>query len=166
MIRLAVSEDLDRIMELFITAKAFMARIGNPNQWKEDYPSRQLLTEDIAAGTCHVEEEAGKIHGVFVCIPGEDPTYRVIENGRWRNDRPYAAVHRIASDGTLPGFTARCLDFCRTLCPELRVDTHGDNRVMQHLLEKYGFHRCGMIRGHDGQPRIAYQLAAETPHIK
>ena len=158
-IRKALPEDLDAIMPIFTAAKAFMARTGNPTQWGADYPSRALILQDIAAGHCYAEETEGAIHGVFACIPGDDPTYRMIR-GRWLNDAPYAAVHRVASDGALPGFTARCLDFCRAQCPELRVDTHEDNRVMQHLLEKYGFRRCGVILGHDGRERLAYHLPA------
>lgn len=38
----------------------------------------------------------------------------------------------------------------------LRADTHADNKVMQHLLEKNGFVRCGNITLADGTSRIAY----------
>ncbi len=30
-------------------------------------------------------------------------------------------------------------------CQSLRADTHADNKIMQHLLEKNGFTRCGVI---------------------
>ena len=39
----------------------------------------------------------------------------------------------------------------------IRIDTHEDNRIMQHLLDKYGFAKCGCIYVEDGTPRIAYQ---------
>ena len=42
-------------------------------------------------------------------------------------------------------------------CGNLKIDTHEDNVVMQHVLEKNGFERCGKIYTHDGTPRIAYQ---------
>ena len=159
MIRKAVSEDLEQILTVLSAAKAFMVKTGNAAQWEPGYPDT-VISGDIAAGNCYVEEEVGTIHGVFVCIPGDDPTYRVIENGRWLNDRPYATIHRAGSDGALPGFFGRCLAFCRTLCPDLRADTHADNHVMQHLLEKNGFHPCGTIYAQDGRTRIAYQLEA------
>ena len=44
----------------------------------------------------------------------------------------------------------------------LRADTHADNKIMQHLLEKNGFTRCGIIHVADGTPRIAYQKLALT----
>ena len=42
------------------------------------------------------------------------------------------------------------------------VDTHADNKVMQHLLESEGFTRCGIIHVEDGTPRIAYQRLSLT----
>ena len=47
-------------------------------------------------------------------------------------------------------------------CQSLRADTHADNKVMQHLLEKNGFTRCGVIHVADGSPRFAYQKLAPT----
>lgn len=42
----------------------------------------------------------------------------------------------------------------------IRVDTHKDNLVMQHILKKRGFRRCGIIYVKDGTERIAYQRLA------
>ena len=47
-------------------------------------------------------------------------------------------------------------------CQSLRADTHADNKIMQHLLEKNGFTRCGIIHVADGSPRFAYQKLAAT----
>ena len=38
----------------------------------------------------------------------------------------------------------------------IRIDTHADNVIMHHLLRKYGFAMCGVIRLADGAPRTAY----------
>ncbi len=38
-----------------------------------------------------------------------------------------------------------------------RIDTHNDNKIMQHVIEKNGFIRCGIIYVKDGSPRIAYE---------
>ena len=40
----------------------------------------------------------------------------------------------------------------------VRVDTHEDNKPMQHLIAKAGFAYCGVIHLADGDPRLAYQL--------
>ena len=47
---------------------------------------------------------------------------------------------------------------CFERWPNLRVDTHRDNKVMQHILTKYGFQRCGIIYVKNGTERIAYQM--------
>ena len=43
-------------------------------------------------------------------------------------------------------------------CGNIRVDTHRDNKVMQHILTKQGFQRCGIIYVKNGTERIAYQV--------
>ena len=48
-------------------------------------------------------------------------------------------------------------DYCKEDFDNLRIDTHDDNKKMQHLIEKNGFIRCGIIYVYDGSPRIAYQ---------
>ena len=157
-IRQAEPSDLPAILRVYRVAKETMIRRGNPNQWPEGYPA-SAVPQDIEMDRCYVEQDdRGEIHGVFACIPGDDPMYRVITRGQWRNDRPYAAIHRVGSDGVMPGFFGRCVAFCRQISPELRVDTHADNRAMQHLAEKHGFCRCGEVYTAAGSPRIAYQL--------
>ena len=56
----------------------------------------------------------------------------------------------------------RQLDWSMEHCQSLRADTHADNKIMQHLLEKNGFTRCGIIHVADGSPRFAYQKLAPT----
>ena len=51
----------------------------------------------------------------------------------------------------------RSFAWCAERCDSLRADTHADNKIMQHILEKNGFARCGIIHVADGTPRIAYQ---------
>ena len=44
----------------------------------------------------------------------------------------------------------------------LRVDTHRDNRVMQHLLLQHGFTYCGIIHLASGDERLAYQRLSSS----
>ena len=120
-IRKATTQDFDRIMEIYASARRFMAEHGNPNQWGQ-------------------------------------PTYAVIEDGQWMDPGPYGVVHRIASDGSVSGAGAFCINWAFDQCGHMRIDTHGDNRVMQRLLEKLGFVRCGTIYvEEDDYPRFAYE---------
>ena len=156
-IKKASPEDLPAILKIYAGARAFMAKSGNPNQWKNGHPPRQLLEQDIREGNLYVLSCEGDIHGVFAFFLGEDPTYRVIQGNGWRSSAPYGTIHRIAGDGS-GGILHACVGFCRKQIGYLRIDTHEDNRVMQGALKKEGFVPCGIIHIADGSPRIAYDL--------
>lgn len=156
-IKKASPEDLPAILKIYAGARAFMAQTGNPNQWRNGHPPRQLLEQDIREGNLYVLSGKGEIHGVFAFFLGEDPTYRVIQGSGWRSSAPYGTIHRIAGDGS-GGILHACVGFCREQIGYLRIDTHEDNRVMQGALKKEGFVPCGIIHIADGSPRIAYDL--------
>lgn len=157
-IRISQSNDLDTIMDIYSYARRFMKEHGNPNQWINGYPSAELIMKEIADKNSYVcEDENGTIIGTFCFIPGEDPTYTRIDDGEWLNNDPYYVIHRMATNGKQKGIAAACLAWCFEHCNNIRVDTHHDNTVMQNILDKYGFQRCGIIYTHNGTPRIAYQ---------
>ncbi len=156
-IRKATQEDLPRIEEIYAYARKFMAKTGNPNQWGTTTPQTSQLEEDIRLGDLYVLIHDGKIHGVFYFYIGEDPTYGVIEDGQWRSDTPYGTIHRIAGDGC-GGVLAAAVAFGKTKINHIRIDTHHDNKIMQHAVVKQGFRRSGIIHLDNGSPRIAYDL--------
>ena len=156
-IRPAQPGDLPALLEIFAHARAFMAQTGNPTQWPPDYPNRELLTADMEQGRLYVLERHGRVCGVFVLQLAEEFGYADIR-GKWLRDAPYGVIHRLAGDEAERGIFAECLDFCRAHAPDLRADTHADNKTMQHLLEKHGFVRCGEVTLVDGGARIAYQI--------
>lgn len=87
-----------------------------------------------------------------------EATYDYIEDGAWKGDDTYGVVHRIASDGSVKGIGSFCLNWAYKQCGNLRIDTHGDNTVMQSLLKKLGFEHCGTIYvEEDNDPRMAYE---------
>lgn len=156
-IRKSTIDDLDEIQRIYAYARQFMKETGNPNQWKDTSPATELILGDFENGTGYVIEQNGKICGVFAFLLGEDPTYGYIENGKWLSNAPYGTIHRIASDGTIKGVVKIASDFAEKTIKNLRFDTHEDNKIMQHTLEKNGFIRCGTIYLLNGEPRIAYQ---------
>ena len=155
-IRPAAEADLDEIEKIYASARSFMAENGNPTQWCGGYPQRELLEADIGQGNLYVVTDETQLLGVFYFLIGEDPTYSYMEGGTWRSDARYGTIHRIASRGS--GIFPAAVEFCKGKCSHLRVDTHADNKPMQHLAEKYGFSRRGIIYVEDGTPRIAYDL--------
>lgn len=160
-IRHAEEKDFNRIMEIYEYARTFMAETGNPNQWgPTNWPPAKLIREDIELGRCYVCVEGDKVAGVFCFVFGEDiePTYAVIEDGEWKHLGPYGVIHRIAGDGSVKGIGKFCLDWAFEKCGHLRIDTHTDNKVMQNLLVKNGFEKCGIIYvEEDDYPRFAYE---------
>ena len=157
-IRHTTTADIPRLKEIFAIARRFMAEAGNPNQWTEGYPSEELLQEDIDSGDSYVIVKGDRIVATFVLRGGADPTYDIIYDGKWPNDKPYATIHRIASSGEATGIMHTALQYALTLYDNIRIDTHRDNLVMQHLLADEGFSYCGVIHCWSGDERLAFQL--------
>lgn len=148
--------DLDSVLRIYAHARAQMKLSGNPSQWGDAYPPEAVVLSDIQSGHSYVLESGGAVCGVFAFFIGDDPTYGRIE-GRWKNDAPYGVIHRVASGGTARGVFPACLQYCASRISNLRIDTHADNAVMRHQLEKHGFEPCGVIYVENGSPRLAYQ---------
>ncbi|MGN0255115.1 MAG: GNAT family N-acetyltransferase [Chordicoccus sp.] len=159
-IRRAVIEDLPCIMGIYAYARKFMASHGNPRQWgPTNWPPESLIRQDIENGTCYVCETQSHVVGVFYYDYGKnvETGYLHIE-GQWKKDTPYGVVHRIASDGSTKGVGTFCINWAYDKCHHLRMDTHPDNIVMQNLLTKLGFEKCGIIHvQEDNDPRYAYE---------
>lgn len=156
-IKPAEYNDLNTILSIYAHARKQMRLSGNAAQWGDDRPLPETVLEDISRKQAYVIISQNIICGVFAFIIGVDPTYRTIENGAWLNDLPYGTIHRIAGNGKANGILAAALSFCEEKTDNIRIDTHADNKIMQHLLEKYGFQKCGHIYVDDGTQRIAYQ---------
>ncbi len=161
-IRKSEARDFEIMTRIYAHARQFMAENGNPNQWgPTKWPPEDLLLQDIREGSSYVcVDETDRVIGTFYFVQGRDvePTYREITGGAWRDDSPYGVVHRIATDHSRHGIGAFCIRWAFEQCGHLRMDTHGDNIVMQHLLEKLGFVHCGTIFVHeDHDPRLAYE---------
>lgn len=155
-------EELDEVMRIYARAAEYMAQTGNPNQWKNGYPSRELIVADIRHGVSYVADVNGSIEAVFMYFEGADASYARIDNGAWHVPGPYAVFHRIASAGRMRGIGRQCFAWCEAQaashgCSSLRADTHADNKVMQHVLQQSGFTYCGVIYLEDGAPRLAYE---------
>ena len=157
-IRHATIADIPVMQEIFAIARRFMAATGNPNQWAATYPSIEQLQNDIASGDSYVCLVNGQVVATFVLRGGQDPTYDIIYDGAWLNARPYATIHRIASNGEVKGIFRTVLNFALQSYDNIRIDTHRDNRVMQNAIMKAGFVYCGIIHCWNGDERLAYQL--------
>ena len=182
-VRNAKPDDIERIYEIYAAAKAYMRAHGNDVQWVGiDFPNHEKLVKSIengetfvvadsfacgpcdgaeAAAAARSREDGERLVGVFAFIEGDDPTYHVIENGSWKDDGPYATVHRLGSSGEVKGVGDCVFSWATERCAErglnLRCDTHELNLTMQNLLKKNGFGYCGIIYEPDNTPRLAFQ---------
>ena len=157
MIRIATNDDLPIILNIYEYARKFMKENGNGTQWNNSFPPKDLLIKDIKEKRLYVYEEDNIIHGVFAFIIGEDPNYKIIEEGEWLSNDVYGTIHRVASDGQTKGLLNKIISYCETKISHLRIDTHENNKIMQHLIIKNGFIRRGIIYVEDGTPRITYE---------
>lgn len=158
MIRLAKYQDLPTILEIYEHARQFMRAQGNPSQWGATHPEEDILAADIDNNVLYVIEEDGQLQGAFAFIIGEDSTYDVIDHGQWKSNDTYGTIHRVAAAEGTTGIVKKAVEYCKTLHPYIRIDTHEKNLVMQHLIQKTGFEKSGIIYAYDGSPRIAYEL--------
>ena len=161
MIRKATSTDLPEVTRIYAAAKKFMCENGNPTQWPGSYPDEDLVLEDITNENLYlICSENGDVCACFGLFFGDDPTYLYIE-GKWRSDTPYAAIHRVASDGSIRGVFRTAFEFASKTYSHIRIDTHEDNTAMRNAIEKCGFVYCGTIYVENGTPRRAYEWIRE-----
>ena len=157
-IRKVEAADTDSVLAVMQAARGIMRSSGNLHQWSDDYPSAGAIDRDRERGGGFVIEDDGRITGYFAFLPSPEPTYSYIEGGEWLDDSlPYHVIHRIASVPDAHGIFRDMLAWCAEREPNIRIDTHRDNRIMQHLLDTHGFTYCGIIYLASGDERLAYQ---------
>ena len=156
-IRLSTYDDLNEILKIYKRARDFMRKTGNPTQWKHNRPTDESVIRDIKDKHNYVIYEDDVIYGVFSFYIGKDIYYDKIVDGYWLNDEEYGVIHKVASAGVKKGIMDTCLSFAEGKTKNIRIDTHRDNKIMQKILDKHDYVKCGTIFVDDGTPRIAYQ---------
>ncbi len=157
-IREAIPTDMAAIMQVMDAAKGIMRQSGNMHQWGEGYPSEAVIMADIEKHGGFVIEENAEVVAYFAFLPSPEPTYNTIYEGKWLDDtKPYHVIHRIASFPQVSGIFSSIMDFCFAHETNIRIDTHRDNKIMQHNIMKHGFTYCGIIYLLSGDERLAYQ---------
>lgn len=159
-IRKATTQDLDCIMQVIDAARNLMRTNGNHTQWINGYPSAEVIQNDIDQNIGYICWNDAEIVGYFSFLKGDnpEPTYNIIDDGKWLNNEPYGVIHRLASNGKVKGVAQACFDYCFTQINNIRVDTNNNNLPMQNFFKKYGFTYCGIIYVADGSPRDAFQM--------
>lgn len=162
--RRAAKHDEDRAWEIILQAKAQMARLGS-TQWDENYPSRDLIAQDIANDEGFVLEKNGRVVAYGVVSFSGEPVYEQLAD-KWSSNLPYLVVHRLAvADEAKRQGIARCFmleaekEACRRGIYHFRVDTNYDNTYMLRLIENLGFEYRGECTYRGGCVRKAFEKA-------
>ena len=157
-VREAEVSDMEAILGVMDAARGIMRKSGNIHQWGDSYPGTDAILKDMDRHGGFVIEDDGIVVGYFAFLPSPEPTYFEIEGGAWLEDEStYHVIHRIASIPEAHGIFDDMLEWCATRERNIRIDTHKDNKIMQHLIDKHGFSYCGIIHLASGDERLAYQ---------
>ena len=169
--RRAESRDLDAIVAVVAHARAAIRALGI-DQWQDGYPEPEIIAADIAVGIGRVFEIDGRVAGYLALADGIEPVYKHID-GAWLTEGSYLTVHRMCVDDSFrgTGLSVRMLALAEETArasglASVRADTHRGNIVMQKLLQKCGFQRCGEVAYpvSAGDPiRIAYEKRISSP---
>lgn len=161
--RLAELSELNKIMEIYVSAQKFMEHNGNP-QWPAGFPGKVDVTGGILGGILYTVTYGGEIAAVFSAM-NYDGDYDEIE-GEWLTSGNYLAVHRVAVSDKFRGKGAAKY-ILETAAPDIakkrgrgsiRMDTHEKNAHMHGVITGRGFTRCGVIHlMRDGSSRAAYE---------
>lgn len=159
-LELATAKDAIKCYEIVDMGRKFQQEQGF-TQWTDDYPNQGTIENDISDKKGYVIKIDNVIAG-YMCIDfSGEPAYEKIE-GKWHSSEKYAVVHRMAFAPEFRGIglsdTAWKLieEYClNNKVRYIRVDTDFPNKRMQHILEKNGFVKCGVIY-FQGSGKIAY----------
>ena len=170
--RVAVLEDLDQIMVVIGDAKAYLKK-QEIDQWQDGFPDESTIRDDILHHNSYVFTENEEIIGFMVLNLLEEPSYQTIYEGEWKlNSHRYVTIHRTAiGEGYRgKGLSLRMFFLAEQVALQnkmksIRIDTHRDNQLMQHLCVKYGYEYCGVIHlVRSGMERIVYEKLLQFSH--
>ncbi|GEP25347.1 MAG: GNAT family N-acetyltransferase [Lentilactobacillus diolivorans] len=169
-LRQATNQDLPEIKKIIGDAKAYLKQ-QEIDQWQNGYPSDEDLETDVKSGISYVLIIDGKIAATAALHQGLDVSYLKIHDGEWLNGvhGRYTAIHRIAMSSDFRGqhLSEKMISGLITISnvlgyKDVRIDTHPDNKGMQHVITTNGFTKRGTIYMEEADseesPRYAYQL--------
>ena len=149
-------------MEIIADGRQFQQEQGFV-QWTEAYPALPDIAGDIETQRAYLLREDGEVLG-YLCLDFDgEPAYGAMTGGSWLCDEPYAVLRRLALNarGRGRGLTRVLFDLAAERSREqgircLRADTDPENARMQHILEKVGFEKRGIII-FQGSGKFAYE---------
>lgn len=163
-VRKSTNNDLPSIMKIIHEAQQYLAS-QNIDQWQDGYPDEAMILNDIAKKESFVVLHENQVIATYVLSVNGDENYDCIEGG-WLTDNltKYGVIHRIAVSGsnTKKGIAKYIILECEKQLKSqgiisMRMDTHKDNKGMQHILKTSGYSYCGIINLKRGGSRVAFE---------
>ncbi|MCQ2572867.1 MAG: GNAT family N-acetyltransferase [Treponema sp.] len=147
--------DLNAILPIIEDSKAYLRQNG-VDQWQDGFPNPTTLSDDISTKHSFVIFSKGNTKTparfLVLSLEPEEPYHHPIE-GELKLEGPYTTIHRTAvskenrGNGISKAMFAFSEDFALSNgCKVLRVDTHKDNKIMQHILTREGFNYCCLVQ--------------------
>ncbi|MQS76030.1 GNAT family N-acetyltransferase [Companilactobacillus halodurans] len=166
-LRQSIPDDLPKIVNIIEGAKETLRNRGVA-QWQQGYPDEAILSQDINEKISFVLMLDGEVVGTAALQQGYDKNYQKMTTGAWSKDSEvtYSVIHRIAVEPGHQGqhLSASLVQQLLTMSyylgyRDVRIDTHPDNLVMQHVISSNGFVEKGTITmDTDHRIRKAYQI--------
>ncbi|MFC6289664.1 GNAT family N-acetyltransferase [Levilactobacillus angrenensis] len=153
LLRQAQMNDLPQILKMVGDGRRFLAAQGI-DQWQGNYPQTATLVANIQHQHTYVLVQANQILGAAAVVPGIDRTYQQIMTGQWLTDgSDYLAIHRVMvstehhGEGVAENLIREILAETDKLTSyaSVRIDTHPQNKAMQHIIMKCGFTAIGTV---------------------
>lgn len=151
----ATMADFDQIITILKDGANQLAERG-VDQWQGDYPSIDQIKEDIKNGWAYLAvSDDHETVGAIAIVDGPDHVYDNL-SGKWLcNTDNYVVIHRVAikSEHAGKGYATQLLSSVINKVKQsdqvdsIRIDTHEDNKAMQHLINKMGFAQVGKLHG-------------------
>ena len=149
LINKATTSDLDQVYSLTKSCAKDMIENGI-FQWNENYPSKEVLKNDIKLQQIWKLYESNKIIGIIVLTEIEDKEY---EKVKWlTKNYKNLYIHRLA---ILPefqgkGYAQKLMDFTENYAKEnnfksIRLDTFSQNKRNQLFYEKRNYTKLDKI---------------------
>lgn len=140
------------IMPLIRDAQNFLKQNG-VDQWQNGFPSTEDIKNDINHRHSYVIYTEDKLIGFVVYSTDIEEVYNHPIEGSLKLSGPYLTIHRtaVSKDFRGKGISRAMFSFAELLakendCSILRIDTHKDNKVMQHIIEREGFSYCELVQ--------------------
>ncbi len=161
--RKATETDIEGIMKIIKQAQDYFKENG-VNQWQNNYPNIETITDDIKNNYGYVLTENNHIIGTAAVSFDGEKTYQIIHDGQWLSDGEYAVIHRMAVDSAYKGrgLSSIIINNIEKMCMDrgihsIKIDTHKENISMQNAIKKNNFKYCGIIYVQDNAERIAFE---------